>query len=752
MRWAERMPHAIVRRLEVNRVRLVTLLRGLAGLRPRHVRALPLAAVFVASEVLWRLSRPAAAGAGAPPALQWGRGVTVLIPERGDPAMLRACLDALSSALARLDEPAQVVVVVNGSPLADYETTFAAHPGLTVIHRVAPLGFTSAVRLGLTQARHPAVYLLNNDMILEPDALVEAMRWRDPRVFAVASQILFPDTTRRREETGWTTMDVERGVPRPAHREPDDDTVRGTVWAGAGSSLFHAQRLRETVEDSVDYDPFYWEDVDWGVRGWRDGYHVVCVPRSRAVHRHRVTVERFYPSLEIDRVFERNRLLFQLRNPQPPQPVADTLRWLLRMDAVSSREIGSLPACLRLWQARRRAMRAPHRGMPYDAMSAVRYRRLPRPVAIVVSPFVVLPPAHGGAVRTHRLADALSVHYDVVLLSDEAALYRSSALDADSRLHALHLVHGRPPEPAGLEGDRTARIRSHSHQGLKDALARAIAGYRPELVVVEHAELAGLVEGRHDVRPRFALDLHDVLLAPDDPAQRAADRFEGALLDRFDDLLVCSEEDQALLGARRSLLVPNGFDPTLLDGYRPSAGRRSLLFVGPFRALNNWQGIVAFLEQAYPALRARVPDVRLTIVGGRGALAAARGQRCFADPSIEVLEQVPDLRPLLDHCAMTINPQPMLRGSSLKVIESLAVGRICVSTLEGARGHRALGLPSLVCVPTVADFVEPLAHWLGDEPARLALERPDLGRLARRTWPEIGADLVRHFAGTPRDR
>ena len=723
----------------------------LRRLRPRHLPRLPLAVTVAASELTFRRARARRSRPAEP--LSWRPGLSVVIPERGAPAMLAPCLHRLAAALTRVGEPTEVIVVVNGSTLEAYTSLRQAHPTVRWLEHPEPLGFTGAVLRGLDEARHGAVYLLNNDMLLEAEALGALLPWRGPQVFAVASQIFFQDPGRRREETGWTSMAIEHGLPWPRHEEPRGATVCGTVYAGAGAALFHAEMLRRLMAHSRPFDPFYWEDVDLCVRAWRLGYESLFCPASVAQHKHRATVERYYDRAEVQRIFERNRILFQLRNPFPRQNLTPTLELMARLDRATLRELGSGRACRELWRERWRAFRAPYRDLGYPAMWAKRHFRPPastgRPCLVIVSPFAVLPAVHGGAVRIERLAAELARDFDVVLLSDEADLYGNTG---GGPFASLHPVGGRPPEPAGQERSRVARICSHSHRALGDELRRIVELYRPAAVLVEHIELAGLIDAVPQPRPPFILTLQDVLLEPGDPEGAEADRFEGALMDRFDGLVVCSAEDQALLGARACRLVPNGVDAGPAHAYTPSASQRTILFVGPFRAQNNWDGIHAFLERAYPAVEAAVPGVALTVLGGPGARARAAGEPCFHRASVTVLDTVEDVRPLLDACAVTINPQPELRGSSLKVIESIAAGRTCVSTRAGARGWLDPPPPGLVAVERVEDFVPPLVRLLGDERYRLAREEPEPEWLAACAWEPAGRtlrDYVREvIAGT----
>jgi GT2 family glycosyltransferase len=666
--------------------------------------------------------------------------VSIIIPERGGGELLRQCLDGVGTAVNAIDEPCEIIVIVNGSPRQEYAELAAAWPQVRWRFFDQPLGFSGAVLKGLALARNGAVYLLNNDMRLEPDALRQVLAWRGPAVFGVATQLLFPDDGRRREETGWTFMPISDGLPRPWHAESRHDVVRGCVWSGAGAALFHGATLRRLMPGCLPYDPFYWEDVDLGLRAWQEGYESLYCPASRAVHLHRATVRRYYPDSEVERIFERNRVQLALRHRMYPTAGLSTATLLSVHSADTIDDLGSWRACVSLWRARMSAATRPFCGLSFQQRPFASYRRIPRFPVLWVTPYAVLPPRHGGALRTQRLAAELARDHDIVLLSDEAGLYGEPDAPDYSPFAAVHLVDGRPSLTPSRQGDRLARMQVHAHAQLRLELLRLIGVHRPAVVIVEHMELAGLVETEIQPRPRFLLNLPDVLLQPADPAQREADRRELALMDRFDAIVVSSLEDQCLLDPRKSILVANGCDAPDGAAYRPSSGCR-LLFVGPFRAAINWDGIRAFVRDVYPQVRAALPEVSLTIVGGPGAGEVAASEPGFADASITLLETVPSVAPLLAAATLSINPQLELRGSSLKVLESIAHGRVCVTTAAAARGHHGAGFSGLVVVDSLVGFASVIIDLLRDQTRRRELELADPERVSSATWARCAQPL-----------
>ena len=159
------------------------------------------------------------------------------------------------------------------------------------------------------------------------------------------------------------------------------------------------------------------------------------------------------------------------------------------------------------------------------------------------------------------------------------------------------------------------------------------------------------------------------------------------------------------------------------------------------RARINFDGICRFLRDAYTRVQRAVPQVRLTVVGGPGAQARARSEPLFDNPSITVIDSVESVRELLDAATQTINPQCDLRGSSLKVLESLAAGRVCVRTESGARGHQAHGVVGLLVCEALPAFVPVLAELLTNAGRRHRLERPDPSRLSGCSWQSAASPL-----------
>ena len=659
-----------------------------------------------------QLSASTDSPASGPLSADWTGGVSVVIPERATPNLLARALACLMAALDRTPESSEIIVVVNGAPMEDYVHLAAEYPCVRWEHSEEPLGFTGAISRGIAVAQYGGIYLHNSDMAVEPDAIATMLPWRSPNVFAIASQIFFDDPAKRREETGWGDLRVEDGQFHIFDRMPEPHSeVRSGLYAGGGSSLFDAKLLRLFVADSQAYAPFYWEDVEWGLRAWRNGLQTLFHPGSIAWHRHRATVSKFYSPKAIRRIAARNALLFELRNR--PEVLGVRTR-LEALDWTTLNELATRSACRELSRVRSSNHQALVPNLQPDGRTNAVYIRPPaadgRPLILVVSPFQVLPPRHGAAWRIWHMCEALSAGWRFALLSDEINEYNTSSWKQPNPFESVHLVGGRRDGST----DRIGRIRSHSHVNLQRELDVAVHTLRPDLVQFEHIEVSGLKAPRG---PRSLLVAHDVLISGENTE---ADQDELKRLDAFDAVVVCCEEDARLVPSRHVDVVRNGamFDVPC----EPSRGRRTLLFAGPFRYPPNLEGIGRFLAHVFPRLRDCLPDLELTVLGGNGAIAIASDDPLFRQAGVRVADSVGNVSTWLKRCALTINPLTGTRGSSVKLIESLAAGRVCVSTREGARGFRESTLSQLIVVDSVETMFEPILELLRDEPLRLGLE------------------------------
>ena len=255
-----------------------------------------------------------------------------------------------------------------------------------------------------------------------------------------------------------------------------------------------------------------------------------------------------------------------------------------------------------------------------------------------VTPFCVFPPRHGGARRIEGLLRELRREYDIVLVTDEAALYDARSLAFFDGLHAVHFVQRPKDTTSGAAVDLGERLRTHYHPSLVEAVEAALRRCQPDLIQVEHVELASLSRLRLPSQ-RWILGLHDAFLASDFHDRAEGERLRLNIMRDYDAVTVCSAEDAAMISHPRVASIPNASSPAPAT-HAPSTPFQ-LLFLGPFRYIQNLDGIRNFLSLAYPAIKAAVPQARLLILGGDQAPARVAGDPLFSQDGVTVMSRLP---------------------------------------------------------------------------------------------------------------
>jgi radical SAM protein with 4Fe4S-binding SPASM domain len=668
--------------------------------------------------------------ASSPPSADGG-GISVIIPERDSPDLLRECLAALYQAVSRSACECEVIVVVNGAPADRYAVLKSDFPSVLWHFETHWMGFAEAIKPGLDITRFPWVFLLNSDMILEPDALHEVSRYRSRQFFAIACQVFMSDKTKRREETGFTGLDPAGGLQGLYDGAPYLETLPTThFYAGGGASLFQKALLVKLIEPRGIYAPFYWEDVDWGFRAQQLACQVLFVPQAIAHHRHRATVSRFFSERDIGHWFERNALLSGLSQGWYQPPFAQ-LSAKLAQHRGSVFGVAQLSSILKKRFEAGCALLQP-RLSNQDVVCFFPRKPVPgdqRPWLVLVTPYLISPRSHGGAVRIDAISRGLALRYRLVLVCDEGWGFDPAYATHLDQFEAVHLLL-RPR--ASMADNRMARMKGHARPLLRQELVRVLGLYRPSIVQIEYEELCDLVKLKRF--ERWFITLHDV-----NRGEKNADAHLDRRLRRFDGVFCCSIEDQRQLPLK-SHLIENGASLSRFSSPTPSTGEE-LLFIGPFRFAPNRQGIESFIHAVFPRLTVKFPGLTLKVLCGDEGMKFVEDPP-FNHPKIELVSHTDTIEQHLETATLTINPLRGVTGSCLKTIESLAAHRVCVSTPDAARGLNHCRFPGLLLADSPNQFAEVISSLLEDESGRHYLEKPPPEQIRRFDWNTLAASQV----------
>ena len=222
--------------------------------------------------------------------------------------------------------------------------------------------------------------------------------------------------------------------------------------------------------------------------------------------------------------------------------------------------------------------------------------------------------------------------------------------------------------------------------------------------------------------------------------------YEQRLFSRVARTLLCSEEDVARIHSPHTTLVRNGIDLVPASRLRPPEGARTIVFVGTFGYEPNSDGLRWFIREVWPLLQRRIPDVRLRVVGK----SATAQQLPFAEVGgVDLIGGVRDVAEWICGAVLSVVPLRFGAGTRIKILESLGLGRLVVSTTIGAEGYADITEEhGLIRRDTPQEFAQAVAECLANPERTLSL-----GAAGRRlveanyTWEKTTAPLVSDLDG-----
>ncbi len=373
--------------------------------------------------------------------------------------------------------------------------------------------------------------------------------------------------------------------------------------------------------------------------------------------------------------------------------------------------------------------------------------------ALLLAPEAPYPLAGGGALRTASLLEYLSRRYatDLIVFREPGA--EDPARRLPRGLTREVTVIELPAHRRGLAARAWRNARRLARRtpplmdrfaGFGDAVARAVAGRRYEIGIIEHFWCAPYVAGIAPVCRRTVLDLHNiesVLHFRCAEVESAAPRFahrifgraaldlERKLLPRFNEVLAASEPDaraaQGIAPGARITVYPNAIPARP----RPPRGDDPVLvFSGNLEYRPNRSAVRWFAREVWPLLRGRRPELVWRLVGKNPE---AVREFISGDTRIEATGPVEDAVAELARARVAVAPLLAGSGTRLKILEAWAAGVPVVSTTIGAEGLSARSGEHLLVADGAASFAaavdrlldcKNLRHSLAAN-ARLLLEK-----------------------------
>jgi O-antigen biosynthesis protein len=596
--------------------------------------------------------------------------VSVIIPTFGKVDFTRRCLASIGRSGSVT--PFEVIVADDASGDPDV-ATLGQVENLRLLVNAQNLGFLHNCNEAAKQARGAFLLFLNNDTQVMPgwlDALHELLCQRND-ADAVGSKLIYPDG--RLQEAGGIIWQDGSGWNYGRLDDPgraEYNYVREVDYC-SGASLMVRRAAFEGL-DGFDphFAPAYAEDSDLAFRIRARGQRVLYQPRSVVVH------------------FEGVSHGTDLAAGVKAYQVTNAKKLAERWRDVLARE--HYPSGTHVLRARDHAAG----------------RRL----ALVIDHYVPQPDRDAGSRTMLAFLRALQQEGFLVKFWPQNGAWLPGYTEALQQM-GIEVICGLAAEhfpdwvrENGSELDLVLLSRPQVAVEFIEALRR-------------HSQ-ARLVYYGHDLH--FLRMRRQAALTGDDRLRHEADlteHMERRVWRQVDAVLYPSEEEAADVAALEPGVAVRAVVPYAFSEFaaarKPVPGHE-ILFVAGFAHPPNQDAAQWFVREIFPAIRAKIGDVRLNIVGSNPAPVV----QALAGDAVIVAANVSDAELAQFYATARVAVVPLRAGAGvkLKVVEALANGLPLVTTPVGAQG--CPGLDQVVpVVDDPAAFAEATSRLLQDDAA-----------------------------------
>ena len=264
--------------------------------------------------------------------------------------------------------------------------------------------------------------------------------------------------------------------------------------------------------------------------------------------------------------------------------------------------------------------------------------------------------------------------------------------------------------------------------GLGPAIVRAIGEDRYDLGIVEHSWCAPYIDEIASVSKLTVLDLHNVesvlhqrcaaanrglLGLGHRRFAKASQKMESKLFPEYSMILATSPNDAALVNriapSARVAVYPNAIPwVEIPQGVEKPhlAVRPSIALSGNFEYHPNIDAVRFLLDEIWPEIRRRHPELRLRLIG--------RNSQSFRAPGVDSTGPVEDALSEIARASVVIAPLRIGSGTRIKILEAWAAGRPVVATPLAMEGLNFEDDQDVLLATTATELADAADRLLSD--------------------------------------
>ncbi len=262
------------------------------------------------------------------------QGISVVIPNYNGKKLLEANLPALYACLAETAMSFEVIVADDASSDDSIGFLEQGYPEIVLVRNSTNQGFSTNIDSGIKKAQFHLVFLLNSDVQLLPGYFLSQIPlFADFQLFGVQGRIIGLNDDTLQDAAKYPLVKVN-GIVGSLNYIASDEAkhpVMPTFFLSGANALVSREKLMQLGGFDEIFSPFYFEDVDLGLRAWRMGWTNLYDNRAVCRHPTSSTISVVAKKRKVKQIAARNKMLLNDRHLQGWQKISWKVLLLLKV-------------------------------------------------------------------------------------------------------------------------------------------------------------------------------------------------------------------------------------------------------------------------------------------------------------------------------------------------------------------------------------------------------------------------------------
>ncbi|MCX6155139.1 MAG: glycosyltransferase [Candidatus Kapabacteria bacterium] len=221
---------------------------------------------------------------------------------------------------------------------------------------------------------------------------------------------------------------------------------------------------------------------------------------------------------------------------------------------------------------------------------------------------------------------------------------------------------------------------------------------------------------------------------------RLLQTYEPKIVSHFDVTTLVTETDINQMRQQNSSaryeLISNGTDISLFSPPQPQIKRKGIVFIGKLNLLANEMMVEKIINEIFPLIKKRIPDVELNIVGAEPSSLIKNLVKKY--DGIKFHFDVPSTVPFYQNALIFLHPHSGASGIQNKILEAMSSGCVVVTTKSGNQGINGEHLKNILIGTDSNELAELACNVLSDENLAINLSENSRNFIeAKHSWESV---------------